>query len=153
MARIKLYTVDEAERTLPLVKRIVRDIMTNFDEHEKRLIERKKLPLTPPPGGSVEDAAFALEREMDTFRDEVLRCQRELETMGIELKDYRIGLLDFYSRYDGRIVFLCWKNDEGDNLRYFHDIQAGFPGRTPITPVNRHRFVGMEPGQKFIDIK
>ncbi len=153
MARIKLYTVDEAERTLPLVKRIVRDIMGNYDEHEKRLLERKKFPLTPPPGSRTEENAFALEREMEHYREEVLRHQGELETMGIELKDYRVGLLDFYSRYDGRIVFLCWKNDEGDNLSYWHDLQSGFPGRQTITPANRHRFVGMEPGQKYINIK
>lgn len=152
MARIKLYTVDEAERTLPLVKKIVRDIMTNYDEHETRLIERKKLPLTPPPGSKVEEQAHALEREMEHFRDEVVRYQRELETMGIELKDHRVGLLDFYSRYDGRIVFLCWKSDE-DTLSFWHDLQSGFPGRQRITPANRKRFTGMEPGQRFVDVK
>ena len=153
MARIKLYTVDEAERTLPLVKRIVRDIMTHYDEHEKRLLERKKLPLTPPAGSGAEERAFQLEREMESNRTEVIRCQGELEIMGIELKDYHVGLLDFYSRYDGRIVFLCWKSDEGDTLSFWHDLQAGFPGRQHITPANRHRFVGMPPGQKYIEVK
>lgn len=151
MARIKLYSVDEAERTLPLVKRIVRDIMKHYDDHENRLIERKKLPLTPASGSTAEERAFQLEREMDVSREEVMRCQGELAAMGIELKDYHTGLLDFYSRYDGRIVFLCWKNDE-DSLSHWHDLQAGFQGRQSITPANRQRFKGMEPGQKFVDV-
>ncbi|HLX59669.1 MAG TPA: DUF2203 domain-containing protein [Planctomycetota bacterium] len=149
---MKLYSVDEAERTLPLVKRIVRDIIRNAGEHENRLLQRKKLPLTPPAGSSAEEKAFKLEEEMETYEHEVLRCQRELERMGIELKDYRIGLLDFYSRYDGRIVYLCWKSDEGDTLTYWHDLQAGFRGRQRITPANRHRFQGMAPGEKYCEI-
>ena len=80
-----------------------------------------------------------------------MRCQGELAAMGIELKDYHTGLLDFYSRYDGRSVFLCWKNDE-DSLSHWHDLQAGFQGRQSITPANRQRFKGMEPGQKFVDV-
>ena len=103
--------------------------MTHFQEHEKRLLERKKLPLSPAAGSKAEEKAFQLEREMDHYADEVKRCQGELETLGIELKDYRVGLLDFYSRYDGRIVYLCWKSDEGNTLAFWHDLQSGFLGR------------------------
>jgi len=102
---------------------------------------------------NAEEKAFQLEREMDHYADEVKRCQGELETLGIELKDYRVGLLDFYSRYDGRIVYLCWKSDEGNTLAFWHDLQSGFLGRQRITPSNRHRFQGMAPGQKYIDMK
>ena len=152
MPRIKLYTVDEAERTLPLVKRIIRDVQTNFAEHETRLLKRKKLPLTPPHGSAAEEQAFQLENEMEHFAGEVGRYQRELEQMGIEVKDYRAGLLDFYSRYDGRLVYLCWKSDEGEKLGFWHDLQAGFLGRQLITPANRQRFKGMTPGEKSIEI-
>jgi hypothetical protein len=151
VARIKLYTVDEAERTLPLVRRIVRDIQENFAEHEKRLLERKKHPLNPRAGGMQEETVFRLEREMEHYEAEVARFQRELEAMGIELKDYRNGLLDFFSRYDNRIVYLCWKSDEGDRLAFWHDLNAGFKGRQRITALNRHRFQGLPPGKKFVD--
>jgi hypothetical protein len=144
--------VDEAERTLPLVKKIVKDITGNFIEHEKRLLERKKLPLTPTVGSSTEERVFQLENEMDHFKQEVVRHQRELDELGIEVKDYRKGLLDFYSRYDGRIVYLCWQSGEGDSLGYWHDLNAGFRGRQRITPVNRNRFQGMSPGQQFVEV-
>src|SRR4051794_6490807 len=52
VARIKLFTVDQAERALPLVRRVVTDIVNSFHEREKRLIERQKLPLTPPLGSN-----------------------------------------------------------------------------------------------------
>lgn len=151
MPRIKLYTVDEAERTLPLVKKIIRDIQTNFEAHGRCFLERRKLPLSPNPSSAAEERAFQLENEMEQFESEVFRFQRELEAMGVEVKDYARGLLDFYSRYEGRIVYLCWKSDE-DTLGFWHDLQSGFVGRQPLTPANRMRFKGMAPGENFIDV-
>lgn len=56
----------------------------------------------------------------------------QLETLGIQLKDYSQGLIDFPSMRDGRVVLLCWKADEGDKLEWWHDLEAGFGGRQPI---------------------
>lgn len=152
MARIKLFTVDEAEKTLPLVKRIVSDIVKTFDEREKRVIERQKLPLAPTPGSSAEERAFQVEREVENFATEIGRYNEELQAIGVELKDLRIGLIDFFSRYEGRIVYLCWKLDEGETLGYWHDLNNGFRGRQPITPMNRQRFKGLAPGEKFVEL-
>lgn len=152
LAQIKLYTVEEAEKTLPFVQRIIRDIQFNFAEHETRLLERKKLPLSPSPGSAAEESAHKLENEMEHFEHEVVRFQRELEGMGIELKDYKLGLLDFYTRYDGKIVYLCWKADEGGALHYWHGLHEGARGRQSITPANRGKFKGLEPGQKFVEV-
>lgn len=152
MAKVKLYTVDEAERALPLVQRIIRDIQVNFAEHEKRLLERKKFPLTLAQGSAAEEQAFKLENEMEHFEAEVVRFQRELEVLGVQLKDYRHGLVDFFSKYDGKVVLLCWKADEGDSLCYWHGLHDGFPGRQPITPMNRRKFQGMPPGEKFVEV-
>ena len=151
MPRIKLFTIEQAEKALPLVKRIVTDIVQNFEEREKRLLERQKLPQTPTPGSGNEERAFKLEREMDHFEDEIRRFHEELTSIGVDLKDYRVGLIDFFSRYDGRIVYLCWKLDEGETLSWWHDLHAGFRGRQPITPANRHRFKGLEAGESFVE--
>ena len=56
----------------------------------------------------------------------------ELEILGIQLKDYSHGLIDFPSMRDGRVVLLCWKADEGDNIEWWHDVEAGFAGRQPL---------------------
>jgi hypothetical protein len=152
MPRIKLFTVDQAEKALPLVKRIVADIVQRVQEREERVIARQKLPDHPTPGSSNEEKAFALERDILQYEEDVRRFQSELEEIGVELKDYRIGLIDFFSRYDGKIVYLCWKLDEGPALAWWHDLNGGFRGRQPITPVNRTKFKGLEPGEKFVEI-
>ena len=152
MNQVKLFTVDQAEKTLPLVRRVVADIVKSFRAREERLIERQRLPLQPKSGTNAEEQALKLEREMEQHEDEIRRCHDELQQIGVELKDLQQGLIDFYSRYDGRIVYLCWKLDEGERLAWWHDLQAGFRGRQPITPSNRSRFRGLEPGERFIEL-
>ncbi|HYG78706.1 MAG TPA: DUF2203 domain-containing protein [Planctomycetota bacterium] len=152
MSRIKLFSIDQAERALPLVRRIVGDIVKSFRERETRLIERQQLPLSPPPGSAAEERALKLEQEMEQFENDIRRYSDELQQIGVELKDLQQGLIDFYSRFEGRIVYLCWKHNEGDTLAWWHDLHAGFRGRQPITPDNRSRFRGLEPGERFIEL-
>jgi hypothetical protein len=57
---------------------------------------------------------------------------RGLESLGVEVKDLTIGLVDFPSLLDGASeVFLCWKIDERA-VGYYHPVQAGFRQRKPI---------------------
>ena len=56
----------------------------------------------------------------------------ELEILGVQLKDFERGLVDFPSLRDGRVVLLCWQMGEGDELEWWHDVDAGFAGRTPL---------------------
>jgi hypothetical protein len=150
--RVTLFTIDQAEKALPLVSRIVGDIVTTFQSREKSLEKRKALPLQPTPGSDTEEQAFALERELEAFDEEIRRYLVELEAIGVELKDFRLGLIDFYSRFDGRVVYLCWKHGESEQLAWYHDLQAGFRGRKPITPENRTRFKGHEAGEKYVEL-
>jgi Uncharacterized conserved protein (DUF2203) len=56
----------------------------------------------------------------------------DLEALGVQLKDFERGLVDFPSLRDGRVVLLCWQMGEGDELEWWHDVDAGFAGRTPL---------------------
>jgi hypothetical protein len=56
---------------------------------------------------------------------------QRIQDLGVLIKDVNTGLLDFPSLRDGRLVYLCWRYDEGD-IRFWHDVDAGFAGRQPI---------------------
>ena len=56
----------------------------------------------------------------------------QLEELGVQLKDYERGLVDFPTLRDGRVVLLCWQMGEGDEVRWWHDLEAGFAGRQPL---------------------
>jgi hypothetical protein len=54
-----------------------------------------------------------------------------IRELGVIIKDLDMGLLDFPHERDGRVVFLCWHPPE-EQIRYWHEIQAGYQGRQPL---------------------
>ncbi|MDQ3686652.1 MAG: DUF2203 domain-containing protein, partial [Acidobacteriota bacterium] len=56
----------------------------------------------------------------------------ELDALGVQIKDYERGLIDFPTLREGRVVLLCWQLGEGDSIEWWHDMEAGFAGRQPI---------------------
>ncbi len=63
--------------------------------------------------------------------DQLSRSLQSLQETGVLLKDLETGLCDFPHRHDGRVVYLCWKLGE-DEVRWWHEVSAGFQGRQPI---------------------
>jgi hypothetical protein len=118
---IKYFTPSEARRTLPLVKKIVKDILES--SKEMRLIAEDI-------GSAVED-----DPRIRKIADDVEKFMRELEEIGCYFKDWNftIGLVDFPAIIDNKEVYLCWKSDEEDII-YYHEMEAGFSGRKPIPP-------------------
>ena len=53
---------------------------------------------------------------------------QHLKDLGVVLKDFNRGLVDFPHLRDGREVYLCWELDE-DDIEFWHDIDAGYAGR------------------------
>jgi len=71
----------------------------------------------------------------------IRRAIRELERMGVQVKDVKSGLVDFPSRLDGREVLLCWRVGES-KIEFWHDLQSGFAGRQPLPPSAREPETG-----------
>ena len=55
----------------------------------------------------------------------------EIDSIGVQVKDINIGLLDFPCEVDGQIILLCWKLGE-QSITHWHGTQEGFAGRKPI---------------------
>lgn len=131
----RLFTVDEANQRLPLVQAIVRDIVNLFrdvQERRERLVNVKQLR-----GDSTASNRFYSE-ELDQVEEELLKDEQklaafiqELQELGVEFKDPVLGLVDFPSQMDDRIVHLCWKLDEPEVL-FWHELDAGFSGRQSL---------------------
>jgi hypothetical protein len=121
----KRFTVAEANRTLPLVRRIVGDIVKHY---QKALA--LKAELATAEGKAHATAQSAMDQEADTIQGYV----DELTSVGCQLKDYQTGLVDFLGRHRGRDVCLCWKLGE-EKIGYWHEITTGYTGRQPITSI------------------
>lgn len=116
---VKYFTPEEANQTLPLVRRIVSDILKTGKDIRSLSLEGPKRPGT--------------EAELNRFMDQLDELFEELESLGCSYKDWNFseGLVDFPALIGGKEVFLCWRSDEPE-LRYYHDLESGFTGRKPI---------------------
>jgi hypothetical protein len=119
MKMMKYFTPEEARRTLPLVRKIIRDII-NSGEAMRSLAASIE-------GNVLEDP------QIQNIAGDINRYMGELEEIGCFYKDWNftIGLVDFPSVINGREVMLCWRSDE-DEIRYYHEPEAGYAGRKPI---------------------
>jgi hypothetical protein len=120
------FTLDQANSTLPLVKRIVADIVqchTNVSKLHKRL--------ESVTGKEQQALQSELEKTIEALQEYV----DELAEIGCELKDFPTGLVDFIGRHQGRDVCLCWKLGE-DKIEFWHEMQTGVAGRQSITTLH-----------------
>ena len=128
---MQLYTVDRANRTLPLVRRIVEDIVREHERWQDAIARLDLLMATNTD--TVDLRTVALEREVQTIARDIDAFQGELEALDIQLKDRRLGLVDFPTELDGRRVLLCWRLGE-PSVQYWHNEDAGYAGRQPLSP-------------------
>jgi hypothetical protein len=129
---MQLYTVDQANRTLPLVRRIVEDVVREHERWQDAIV-RLDVLMSATRADLPDPRIAALEREVQSIARDLDRCQGELEALDIQLKDRRIGLIDFPSELDGRRVLLCWRLGE-PSVQFWHDEDAGYAGRQPLSP-------------------
>ena len=120
----RFFTVDQVNALLPSLRAAVERI-TVVIERLHDLSARLFGDGRPSPDTAVDPDYVAA----------VLAVQAGVESiqqMGGEVKDLRQGLVDFRSMRNGNEVYLCWVRGE-DKVAFWHELQAGFAGRTAIT--------------------
>lgn len=122
----KLFELEEARSTLPLVSRIVSDIVEITATMEAVCLESREAAKLRD-----RDRLGELRSRLVELADAHLDLFEELASLGVEMKDAEIGLVDFPARLDGRIVYLCWKLGE-ETIDHWHELTTGFGGREPV---------------------
>ena len=124
---MKTFTIEEANDLLPTVRKKL--------ERIQRLYERIAAFRGPAKAAAIaSEFGGGMEGGPDYVRAlyEVGKLTTELHELGVQLKDYSRGLIDFPSMRDGRVVLLCWQIGEGDQIEWWHEVEAGFAGRKPL---------------------
>ena len=126
----KYFSVSEANRILPLVRVIVRDIVELArdlrERHERlsKLRPQERVQL----GEAYQEELQHVQEEYERDQERMRGSEEELRNLGVELKDYYTGLIDFPCWKENREVYLCWKHGEPE-VMYWHELDAGFAGR------------------------
>lgn len=127
----KHYTLDEANATLPLLRVILRDITTLAVELRGQYERLVRLQETDGLDPAHKEEVFQMVEEFEHGQEKMREYELEVEKLGVELKDYNSGLVDFRALRDGREVYLCWRLNEPE-VAHWHELDSGFAGRQKL---------------------
>ena len=132
----KLFTVEEANQLLPQVRQTLKDLRNRREDirkiEQKIAVEeltwlRKDGTVDP----KAEEQLSRLKKMLDEMVNTFGQGFERLNALGAQLKDLDEGLVDFFMVRGNTLVYLCWKEGE-DRIRFWHDMESGFPGRQPL---------------------
>jgi len=130
----RTFTLDEAQSLLPVLESLLRTAIAGkkfveqFEGEQQALQQRIFLD-----GGTLVDVVSVARRKADRVKAEqrARDAMAEIDSIGVQVKDLEIGLLDFPCLVDGKVVLLCWKLGEAA-ITHWHGTEEGFAGRKPI---------------------
>lgn len=128
MAETRLFTLEDAERTLPLVRKVVEDLVTEYPEWRAAVAKYELLALDARPETGESEAMLAAFAEVNDLARRIDSYLRELEHIGCVFKGFDGGLVDFPSLREDEPIYLCWKLGE-ERITYWHGMDTGFAGR------------------------
>jgi hypothetical protein len=119
-----LFTVEHAQRVLERIRPSVGDMVRA--SHGLQLLAPTAVGERLARNGGSRPSPEAL-----VLMDRLQRSLVAIRSEGVLVKDMARGLLDFPSLHDGRVVFLCWMQGEGE-IGFWHEPESGFGGRQPL---------------------
>jgi hypothetical protein len=130
----RTFTLDEAQSLLPVLESLLRaaisgkKVMEEVEAEMQALNHRIFLN-----GGTHVDVVAVARRKAERVKAEqrAKDALAEIDSIGVQVKDIDIGLLDFPCEVEGRVVLLCWKMGE-TSITHWHGTDEGFAGRKPI---------------------
>lgn len=130
----RTFTLDESQSLLPVLESLLRATIAakktidEVDAEQHELNHRIFLN-----GGMFLDVVPLARRKAERVKAEqrARDALAEIDSIGVQVKDIEIGLLDFPCEVDGQIILLCWKLGE-KSITHWHGTQEGFSGRKPI---------------------
>lgn len=137
---------------LPLVRAIATDLSSlarELADRQRRLVSLRSQ--RKARGNDVySEELEQVEREMAKDFERMKEYVQELADLGVEPKGADDGLVDFPAMFDGRLVYLCWRLGEPE-VSHWHEIDAGFAGRQPLTVGSVSAAEGAGPATEFGD--
>ena len=134
----KIIGIDEANRMLPLLRQIVHDIMSHWEKiiQKRTQLECMEKGVDPSgkggaPKGHTGELAQSLKFELNYLIDKINNYIREVEELGCFVEEFKRGIVNFPSLYNGRKVFLCWKPEE-PTVSHWHELDETYNDRVPI---------------------
>lgn len=128
---MKLFTTEEANELLPMVKPILVAIKRQYLQLQKM---QGAAQLAAEAGAQAGGGGMSNGNGARYAQALLSLSERTaaLSALGVQIKDYERGLIDFPSLREGRVILLCWLLGEGERIEWWHEVDAGFAGRQAL---------------------
>ena len=130
----RTFTLDEAQSLLPVLESLLRTAMSARKvveefEHDQQALQQR-IFLT---GGMFLDIVPLARKKAERTKAEqrAKDALAEIDSIGVQIKDLDMGLLDFPCEVEGQTILLCWRLGE-KSITHWHGTQEGFARRKPI---------------------
>jgi hypothetical protein len=131
---MKTFTLEEAESLLPILESLLRTSIEGKKKIEslEEAFQELKNRISLAGGMTVNVVEASRQRAIyDKTVQQVRDAVAEIHSIGVQVKDLDIGLLDFPCQLENEVVLLCWKYGE-QGITHYHTMDEGFAGRKPI---------------------
>lgn len=115
---------------LPLIGRIVRDILEHYRERHQA-VEAFEVANVTRSAQADTSAIETHQKRVQSLARDIQGFLSELGNLGVEFKGFELGLVDFPGELDGRNINWCWRYGE-PSVQYWHEAEAGYDSRQPI---------------------
>ena len=132
MNQLKVFTAEEANQLLPKLSQLMIELQTKQQDILNKEVEIDALEILYPAQNETPLPEVAREIEMyNQWVNRFYELLDEIHEMGCFLKDIETGLADFYTVYQGRVVYLCWRLGEPE-VGFWHEVGRGYAYRQPL---------------------
>ncbi len=131
-----LYEIDTANRALPLVRAIIRDVVNDFRVLRGAGRQQRALRAHHDGDAVTLSRIGKLSSQVDEVSSRIEGYLRELDELSIELRDLETGSVDFPTIMNGLPAFLCWRLGEVD-VAWWHAANTGYANRQRLPQTAR----------------
>lgn len=124
-----LYTREQADQVLPLVRAVVEDQRDVYLRVRRNLSAFRTIEELDEISGD-----HRLPRAMREDLAEMRNYLLELEELGVKVEDPELGLVTMRGLHRGEVVNLCWKLGE-DRVRFWFPKDGDYAARRPLDTV------------------
>lgn len=126
---MKIFTIEEANDLLPVIRPMLEEIQRRYAANAliRESVKSAATAAHDFGGGGLEGGTNYVK---SLYR--IGKITTELNDLGVQLKDYSRGLIDFPSMRKGEMILLCWQLGEPERIEWWHEMETGFAGRKPL---------------------
>ena len=140
MYDVKTFTIEEANKLIPVLTPLLRQIE---ERHSNLLVLQAQLDAlelitnetADHKHSSNNDEAEKLVNEMKVLVDKYQVLMDKIQSHGGYLKGVFPTLIDFFHTHNGNVVYLCWMLGESE-ITHWHEVGKGFADRHHLSELD-----------------